>query len=406
MVKLTSGMIERAMPKERRFILWDDEVKGFGCRVLSTGRKSFVLQYRTHSGTSRTLTLGRHRVLTCKAARELARGHLADVGKGLDPALERREKRASATMSEFFHRYMNDHARPFKKPKSSLEDEKLFDRHIMPRLGGKKVSEVSASDITTLHASMSGTPVYANRSLSLLSKMFSLAERWGYRGPRTNPCHGLSEIRYRERQHNRRLAPDEIKCLWAALDDLGQYPAHQYAVAAIRLLMLTGARKGEILSSQWGWVDWERGRLLLPDSKTGQKTVHLNQPALEVMQELNRVGENPHIIIGRAKNTHMQDLRHIWAIVLKMTGICNLRIHDLRHVYATTALDNGTDIKVISELLGHKSVKTTERYLRTQERRSAAAAESVAQQLINMASVDVATNAPECVEGNAEGPDR
>lgn len=371
-MKLTKAVIDQATydgnshrgsdgkTKWSRCVLWDDTVPGLGLRITHTGKKSFVLSYRAGS-RKRQMTLGAYGVLTLQQARAKALRALASIMEGGDPLAERRQAARAETMSELAERYLREHAAVKKKPKSVEGDRQMLRDHILPRLGGLKVADVSRRDVTALHHGLRDKPYTANRVLALLSKMLNLAEKWELRADGTNPCRHVE--RFKEAKRERFMSTEELAALADALAEAeraGSVSPH--AVAAVRLLILTGCRMREILHLRWEHVDFEKGRLGLPDSKTGAKTVFLAAPAREVLAALPRTAGNPWVIEGRRVGAHLTDLKGPWKRLCEKAGLKDLRIHDLRHSFAAVGAGLGLSLPMIGKLLGHSQPATTARY--------------------------------------------
>ena len=223
------------------------------------------------------------------------------------------------------------------------------------------MTEIQRSDIAELHHGMRETPYQANRTLGVLSKMFNLAELWGLRPDGSNPC--LHVKRYKEEKRERFLSAEEFTRLCQVLDEImGDGSETRSAVAAIRLLMLTGCRLSEIQKLRWEHVDLEAGELKLLETKTGAKVVHLGEPAIAVLRSIQRRGDNPWVIAGRKEGSHLTDLQHPWRRIRARAGLDDLRIHDLRHPFASGGLLVGEGLPMIGKLLGHTQVQTTARY--------------------------------------------
>jgi integrase len=219
------------------------------------------------------------------------------------------------------------------------------------------VRDVTRADISRLHHAHHRTPYAANRTLAILSKMFTLAEKWGERPDGSNPCRHVEK--YGEVKRERMLSADEFGRLAEALRQPGHPP---YVVAAIKLLVFTGARLSEVLGLRWEWVDFERGEARLPDSKTGAKTLHLPAPALTVLAELPRVAGNPFVVVGQIKSKHLVNIEKPWRAIRKDAALDNVRIHDLRHAFASVAASSGMGLPIIGKMLGHTQAATTHRY--------------------------------------------
>lgn len=374
--KLTKRVVDGALPIDRRYVIWDAQVPGFGVRVFPSGAKTFIFKYRVGGGRSATRrqpVIGKYGMITVDQAREIAKDWAADVRKGGDPGGERQEKRAEPRMSDLFERYISDHAKPHKKASSVEDDERIIRTFVGPEFGKRKVSEVTRSDIDRFHKSLAETPYRANRVLAMLSKAFNLAEVWGWRVDGSNPCRHVKK--FKEERRERFLSAQELARLGDVLNEAetgklayrknGRSSAFFVpvsAVAAIRLLIFTGARRGEILTLQWEFVNFSAARLELPDSKTGAKFVYLPAPALKLLSDLHREADNPYVIVGAKPGTHLVNLKDPWAAIREAAGLNDLRIHDLRHSFASIAAGGGMSLPVIGALLGHKETATTARY--------------------------------------------
>ena len=358
--KLTKRVVDGLEPDPKRdYIVWDTEVLGFALRIKASGVKSYLVNYRNATGRSRRCTLGRHGVLTPDEARTLARAHLGDVARGADPAGSRAAERAGPTVAMLAARYLEEHARLKKKPSSVKMDEINLRKHVLPALGRHSVTEVSRADVARLHHSMRATPGAANRVLALLSKLMNLAEKWELRPDGSNPCRHVE--RNPEHKLERFLSEVELARLGDALAEaVAEGLASPAAVSAIRLLALTGMRLGEVLSLRWGYLDEERSELRLPDSKTGPRPIPLNPPALQLLGGLERHGE--WVFPGQGLGQHLTTLRKPWVRIRARAGLQDVRLHDLRHTYASVGVGAQMGLPVIGALLGHTQASTTQRY--------------------------------------------
>lgn len=339
---------------------WDTEMRGFGVRVRPSGRKTYILKYRANGGRSGTIrkpAIGVHGNITCDEARGIAKQWLAEVARGGDPSGERKADRGTPTIAELCERYLSEHAEPHKKPRSVQEDRRNMRLHVLPTLASKKVSAVTRADVAKIHSSLRNRPGAANKVRALLSHMFALAETWGLRPDGSNPCRHVKK--YPQRERERFLTADEWKRLADALNDPTKPPN---AVAAIRLLAFTGCRLSEILTLRWDHVDFERALLRLPESKTGAKIVYLSAPALEVLVAITPIEDNPYIIVGRRPGLHLIDLQRPWQRIRGEARLKGVRIHDLRHSYASVGAGVGLSLPIIGKMLGHTQAVTTERY--------------------------------------------
>ncbi len=359
--RLTKKSVEAIEPAEKEIILWDADLTGFGCKVTPKGRRIYFCYYRTKGGQQRRPTIGRHDPLTCDEARNIARQMLADVATGGDPSAQRQEHRLGATLAGLSERYLSEHARVKKKPGSVAEDERNLSNHILPALGQKKLSDLTRSDVARFHQSMHRKPGAANRCIALLSKMFNLAELWELRSDGSNPCRHIQK--FPERKIERYLSPEEMGHLGKVLADSEAQGFEKLSViAAIQLLILTGCRRNEILTLQWDHVDLDHNCLRLPDSKTGSKVVYLNGAAREVLGRLEHLESNPYVIIGAKRGTHLVNIEKPWRRIRDRAGLHDVRLHDLRHSFASIGAAAGLGLPMIGALLGHKEASTTQRY--------------------------------------------
>ena len=278
MPKITKRTVDALGPAERERIVWDDDIKGFGVRVHPTGRKVYIVKYR-HEGRSVKVTIGPHGPVTPAAARAKAAEIVTLAKTGRDLAGRTPRLRGSATMADLARRFMDEYAPAHLKPSTVSLYRRIIEGRILPWLGKRRVSDIGKSDAVALHHDMRDVPGHANRTLGVLSRMLTLAEVWEMRPEGVNPCRHV--MKYSEHKRERFLSDDEYRRLGAALHDAEREGfASPAAIAAIRLLMLTGCRSGEILSLRWDYVDLDKCELRLPDSKTGAKVVHLGEPAI------------------------------------------------------------------------------------------------------------------------------
>ena len=361
MPKLTKRYVEKLEPDSHAdYVAWDDELRGFGVRIWPSGKRSYVLKYRTRLGRQRKITIGPHGPLTAEKARTRALNWLSEVKLGGDPAQDMAEDRNAGTVSEVAKRFMERHGSKMK-PASCEAYERSLRLHILPVLGSLNIKEVTHSDVADLHYSMREIPIAANRAIATLSKMFNLAEKWGLREPRSNPCRHIDM--FRENERKRFLSEVELARLAEVLAEVERTRTEMpCTIAAIRLLLFTGARLSEILTLRWEHVDIEGQRLRLPDSKTGAKIVYLPPATLEILASLEREEDNPYVIVGAKRGTHLVNLQKPWERIRAKAGLDDVRIHDLRHSFASMAAAGGLSLPVIGALLGHTQPATTARY--------------------------------------------
>ncbi len=361
MTKLTNRSVASVKPSSRDIFVWDDELPGVGLRVKPSGTKSYLIQYRNRHGVSRRFTIGRHGIIAPDQARRTAREMLADVQRDADPAEDRMETRKAPTLRALANQYLEQHAEKKKRPRSIASDKTLLRLHILPAIGNRRAVALSRAEVIKLHHSLGETPGAANRTLALLSKMLNLAELWNMRPDGSNPCRHVE--RYPERKMERFLSAEELGRLGSVLSETEQEGAVlPSAIAAIRLLIFTGARLGEILNLRWDQVDFERTFLRLDESKTGAKVIYLGAPALEVLTSIERDEDAPWVIRGAVQGRPLVNLRKPWHRIRERAGLDDVRLHDLRHSFASVAAAGGLSLPVIGALLGHTQAATTQRY--------------------------------------------
>jgi len=363
--KLTKRTVEALKVEEKDYIAFDAELPGFGVRVMPSGRRFFLVQYRRH-GRTRRVMIGQFGPITAENARREATRLLGQVrGAGADPAAVRDAERLSATVKELGQRFLKQHTETRCKPTTQREYRRSVELFIDPFFGNQRVGSVQPADVADLHGSMAHIPYQANRTLGVLSKMMSLAETWGMRDRHTNPCELIQ--RYPEHKRERFLSGKELQRLGDVLARAEtEQTESRYAVTAIRLLLLTGCRLSEIQKLEWRHVDIERGELHLPDSKTGAKTVYLG---------------NPYVIAGKRDGAHLTDLQHPWRRLRAAADLEGVRIHDLRHTFASGGLAVGEGLSMIGKLLGHTQVQTTARYAHLASDPMKAAANKISERL-------------------------
>lgn len=360
--RITKRLVDALTPGATAHFVWDGELHRFGVKVTPSGSKVYLVQYRA-GGRVWRVTIGRHgSPWTPETARARARQLLGHVDTGANPALDRREARDAETVTALVDRFLTEHVDAKRRPSTAREYRRLLAAHVRPApFGTLRVPDVTAPDVATLHHRLRGTPFMANRVLAVLGKMFALAERWRLRPPGNNPARGIEK--YAEAKRQRFLTPDELVRLGAALTAAeNEKSISTFAAAAIRLLALTGARRNEILTLEWAHVDRDRALLALPTSKTGAKTVHLNAPALAVLDALPRIGGNPYVIASPRGESHITDLKLPWSRVVAAADLEGVRVHDLRHSFASVGVAAGLGLPIIGKLLGHSQASTTQRY--------------------------------------------
>lgn len=410
-VKIGRRALAAIGPVAKPTTFFDSDVRGFGLLVRPTGARSWILEYRPGAGgrgvSKRRLVIGDPDTMTPEAARQSAKDMLADIRKGKDPAADRAEERRAETVQEILDAWLRRHVDAKRKASTAALYRQIIDTHIVPALGTKRALIVTKQEVARLHEAVAtkdtkkrkadakphasratprGGTYVANRVVALLSAAFNWAANAGLLpdGHR-NPAIGIEK--FREQARERYLTSEELARLGAALreaetvgipwevDESKPNAKHtpkrnrttvltSHVVAAVRLLIFTGARLREILNLRWADVDLERGVLFLSDSKTGRKTVLLSAPALEILRNLPRVGS--YVIAsesaGTAEESPRHDLKKPWALVTRWADLSGLRIHDLRHSFASFAVGGGVGLPLLGGLLGHADVRTTQKY--------------------------------------------
>ena len=397
MAKLRTTAISRrtveSLGAGRDTVYWDSELPGFGVRVYPSGAKMYVVQTRAR-GESKRVTVGRHGVITADQARRRAALIIARVKAGEDPipAPMAPKPPPGPTVAELAERYRVEHLEARCKPRTAATALAAIERHVLPALGALPLTEVGRDRMMALHGGLSGTPAMANLAVDVVSRMFTMAEAWGMVADGANPCREIAK--YRERKRERFLTDGEFRRLGRVLGEAvreGEVSAH--AAAAIRLLMLTGCRCNEVLTLKWEDVDLAANEMRLRDSKTGPRAVPLSPPAAKVLAELPRVAGSPWVVAGRRRGAHMKNLGGPWRIVRSRAGLEDVRIHDLRHSFASRALALGEPLPMIGKLLGHARAQTTARYAH------------LARESVKEAAARIAASIGEDVLGRNAGPE-
>lgn len=358
MPKLTQRSVAALAANQKDYFVWDTLLPGFGVRVMPSGTKTYQVQYKKGARTRRA-SLGRDGTVNTEQARNKAREMLGQVASGQDPVEEIALERMALTVADLCDRFIEIHVDVRLKPTTAHDYRMTLRKRVKPTLGRFKITEVARKDIANLHYMCRDTPIQANRMLSVLSKMFNMAEMWGLRPDGTNPCRHIPK--YKENRRERFLTQAEIQRLGDVLNEAEKDRSETpHVTGAFRLLLLTGCRLKEIQTARWDYVT-ERG-LELPDSKVGKRCVPMPAAARAVLSALPRTASHPFIIEGKMPNAHITDLQHPWRRIRLKAGLDDVRIHDLRHTYASIAVSGGMPIQMVGRLLGHTQLQTTLRY--------------------------------------------
>ncbi|MBU0583100.1 MAG: tyrosine-type recombinase/integrase [Alphaproteobacteria bacterium] len=376
------------MPARARYTVFDSEIRGFGLRVFPTGKKSWVFEYKSGAGGRRAatkrITIGRADEFTPDEARKIADRFRSMVKIGQDPQADKASERSAVSVRELAEQFLIKHVKPKRKGSTFLYYQDILNRIVLPAIGSRKAKDISRAQIAKIHLDWSHTPFQANRTMAVVASMYSFGAKNGLVPEGWNPA--LRIEKYVESRRERFLSDDELERIGSAIReaetvgtpwniDPAKNTKHvprtiqstvigEHAAAALRLLLFTGARVGEVLNLKWSHVDFGRGLLLLPDSKTGRKTIVLNGPALDVLVKLTKVGTFVIAGDGAAGKSEKprSDLKRPWMMVRKRAGLDGLRLHDLRHNFASFGVGGGMGLPIIGKLLGHTQASTTERY--------------------------------------------
>ena len=339
------------------------DISGFGVRVYPSGSKHYVVQTRAGGKAAKRVTVGRHGIVTAEEARRRAALAIARIKAGEEPAPEpvAVTLAESPTVCHLARVYLDEHVAVRCKPNTAAVYRLIVHKHLLPALGKTPALAVDHARVTELHHSLRATPVMANLVVGTLSRIWNAAENRGLVPEASNPCRLV--VKNRERGRERFLSEEEFRRLGRLLAEAEtRKGVSVHAVAAIRLLLLTGCRRNEILTMRWRDVDLEARELNLVDSKTGARTVPLSPEAVEVLLNIPRVDGNPYVIPGKIRGRHLRNLNGPWNLIRRRAGIEDMRLHDCRHSFASRALALGEGLPMIGRLLGHARVETTARY--------------------------------------------
>lgn len=360
-MKLTKTVIDGARysgSAGERVVLWDDEIPGFGLRIYPSGKRAYVLSYRSN-GRKRLMTIGPHGVFTLQQARDRSRQLCSQVIGKSDPLAERKRAALGETVADLCRDFMERHSKMNKK--SWKEDERRITRYIVPAFGNHKVKGIHRADVASLHHKIGKNSVYeANHTINLLSKMFSLAETWGFLDEGApNPARKIEK--YPTTKRDRWVTPEELPRLAEAVEQEGNL----YARFAVWLYLLTGLRKQEVLSLRWDQIDFTRNELGLPDTKSGRPHyLPLSGPAIRLLEKIPRLDGNPYVIPGHKKGCHLVNITKPWVRIRERAHIEDVRLHDLRRTVGSWLAQAGNSLHLVARVLNHTSLETTKIYAR------------------------------------------
>ncbi|MEL7218647.1 MAG: site-specific integrase [Pseudomonadota bacterium] len=373
-----NGNIVRRRPGKRMIEYWDRELPGFGLRVHPSGRRTWFVMFRQR-GKQRRVSLGTTRQIAANQARRLARDKLAEVALDGLPSRKTTKSRAKEAplMREYAERFWADYAHHWK-PSTRQRNRTGIDRDILPTFGDRRVDEITKADVTFWRDGFAERTGAFNRTIPILSVMMGYAEQIGYRSRGSNPCRGTP--RYKRKRMERFLSAREYGQLATALNLFETERSN--VVAAIRLLIYTGARCGEIENLRWEWV--HEPRIMLPDSKTGAKIIYLNRQAVEVIASIP--GRKPKGLVFPSVRDPERPFKlgTLWPDIRNRAALPDVRLHDLRHSFASTAIRDNISLMVIGKLLGHALAETTSRYAHLSDEIIADAAERVSGSIANL----------------------
>jgi len=379
-IKLTKTAVETARPERRDYELRDTLIPGFLCKVTPAGRKVFMLHFRTLSGERRKPSLGTFGQLTVDQARRLAQDHLAAVRGGADPSQERTAARRAPTVKELSERFMAEYSEARNKPSTVKTNRMNLRVHVLPTFGRLKVADVTRPDIAALVGRLRDTPAAANHTLSLLRKMFNMAEVWGLRPDGTNPCRHVQK--YEGQRRTRLITDEELMRLYAYLDRAdAEGVEHPIVTLAIRLQFEFAARMSEVLELRWEWIDLGNRRVVWPDSKTGGMSKPLSAEALRLLTTAPRYHNSDYVVpalFDGSKHMSTHTYAAGWKRILERAGLPHSGTHSVRHRAATDIANSGVPVKVGMALTAHKTVTMFMRYVHTEDDPIRAAAETVA----------------------------
>ena len=381
MTKLTKKTIEAIAPSNSDKIVFDSDLAGFGVRVSPGGRKTFIVQFRS-SGRTRRMSLGKFGVVTVDQSRRKAKEILGIVAVGGDPSRTNKRDKNKPTFALLAGRFLEEHVRDHCKPRTFDEYERLLNRQILPTFGKMHIADIKRAEIAAFHIGMRATPYQANRALAILSKMFQLAEIWQLRPEGTNPCQLVKK--FPEKNKERYLSKTELARLLSVLNQRFEERVETRQVtAAFKFLLFTGCRVSEVQHLKWNNV--KPGALELSDSKTGARRIPISKEAEAIIISVPQAVHTNYVFWANGPRGFITDFQKPWRRIREQAGLEDVRIHDLRHTFASLAVQQGVSLQLVGKLLGHSQLQTTMRYAHLAETDVRNAANTVAD-VVNLAT--------------------
>ena len=352
MPKLTKTIIENYTVSKDTTI-WDTQVRGFGIRITPTGNKTFLIYWRRDNGAQRKKSIGKYGKITIEQARKIAQSFFYKISMGEEPL----QKRNDLSFREYSSMYLDEYSYHHKSPATFMNETYIINNHLLPKFGKKKINDLTRREIEKFLNSFQSHKVLPNRILSLISHMYTKSIEWGY--SKLNPTQGIKKKK--EEKRSRYLTRNEINRLLEVLNNF----THKNVSQALKLLLFTGSRKGEVLGAKWSEFDFENTEWVKPMHRTKQRKqerIPLNEEALKVLYELKETRTSIFLFPSPSKKGHLLDIKSSWEHIRREAKLADVRIHDLRHTYASILINNGVSLSIVGKLLGHSNASTTERY--------------------------------------------
>lgn len=394
-IRLNKTTIDKLKPEKTDYFVWDAQMPNFGMRVYPSGRKVYLIQYRVGSETRR-YKLGIHGHLTVQQARKEAQVKLGEVAKGGDPSKERQRNNKRPSLSQVCDDYL-EFGCGHKKESTKKSDEYRLERHIRPLLGRRKIDTITQADVAKLmnqvasgytpknvktkprgRAVFKGGTGTANRTVQLLGGIFTFAIQQGY--CTINPAHGIKK--FKEGKRERFLSDSEYASIGEAIRRLEDEGVNSLALKALQMLMVSGCRMSEITELRWENVDWANRNLQLPDTKTGYRNIPMSENGMRMLEGLKKDASSEEWVFPNAIGGPLKDLRKTWLAVLEEAELKDVRIHDLRHSFASAAVREGVSLFEVGKILGHKCQETTARYAHLSDEAVSQATNITAQHIV------------------------